>query len=381
MTDKAQIMIVDDAPANCKLLESFLLAQNYEPITCRSGQECLEQLTQHKPEIILLDVMMPGLNGYEVCSRIKENKEINHIPIIFISALDTLDDRLNGYNAGGDDYLGKPVDLSILLKKITLVMSNKQIKRQLKHDVEEMQSGFMNALNTGEEFGQVTHFVEQCLQANNYEQLFQAVFESMKNFNLKTSAQIRYNDQVITLNSDGEKLPLEKELMLKAQFDSQILEVGSKMFISYVHFSLLIKNSPIDDTIRIERLKEHLVAIAKVCNHRIKSIAIEKNAQYQKDISSLFQEGTSSLEALHSNLETHIQKALTITQNMSKKVIDEHNISCLDEKQKKELMSIVHYSSTQCKELSQELSTLMNEHNIIKTTLQKIIEKINSSLN
>jgi len=379
MTDKLQMMIVDDEPANCKLLE-IALASKYETITCRSGQECLDQLEKHQPAIILLDVMMPGLNGYEVCSRIKENEQTAHIPIVFVSALDTLDDRLSGYNAGGDDYIGKPVDLSILLKKIDLIITNQQSKQQLESDVEEMQSGFMSALNAGEEFGQVTHFVEQCLQAQNYEQLFHAIFESMSTFNLNTAAQIRYNNQIITLNSDGEDSPLEKELILKAQFNGQILEFGSRIFISFAHFSLLIKNSPSENPERIERLKEHLVAIAKVCNHRVKSISTENNLQSHKDIASLFQETTLSLETLNSNLETHIKKAVSISQNMGHKVVDEASFPCLSEAQRKELMTIVNHSSNQCKELSKELSTLMNEHHAIKSTLQQIIQQINTSL-
>ncbi len=379
MTDKLKMMIVDDEPANCKLLEVALGSQ-YETITCRSGQECLDQLETHQPEIILLDVMMPGLNGYEVCSRIKENGQTAHIPVVFVSALDTLDDRLSGYNAGGDDYIGKPVDLSILLKKLELIITHKQSKQQLENDVEEMQSGFMSALNAGEEFGQVTHFVEQCLQAQNYEQLFHAIFESMSSFNLSTAAQIRYDDQIITLNSDGEDSPLEKELILKAQFNGQILEFGSRIFISFAHFSLLIKNSPTDNPERIERLKEHLVAIAKVCNHRIKSISTENNLQSHKDIALLFQESTLSLESLNNNLETQIKKALSISKNMEDKVVDEDSFPSLSEIQRKELMTIMNHSSHQCKALSKELNTLMNEHNAIKSTFQKIIQQINTSL-
>lgn len=378
MSHKLPIMIVDDEPANRKLLE-VVLAPKYTTITCNSGQECLDQLTQEHPEIILLDVMMPDLNGYEVCSRIKENAETAEIPIVFISALDTLDDRLNGYNAGGDDYLGKPVDLSILLKKIELILANKQNKQQLEHDVEEMQSGFMNALNAGEEFGHVTHFTEHSLLAKNYDQLFNAVFESMKNFDLETAAQIRDEDQVITLNSNGESLPLEKELMLKAQFNGQVLEFGSRMFISFAYFSLLVKNVPDDDPDRIERLKEHLSAIAKVCNLRVQAISSEQNVESHKETASLIESTSISLEELNKELEIHIKKAISIAQTMGQKIIHKDTLPDLNEVHREELMAIINHSTEECNELGKHLQKLMNEQNTISDTLQKITKKMNTS--
>lgn len=376
MTTKPLIMIVDDEPANCKLLE-VILAEDYITITCTSGQECLDQLVHHSAEIILLDVMMPNLNGYEVCKRLKENDETSHIQVIFISASDTLDDKLNGYNAGGDDYLGKPVNLSILLKKIELMLKNKKIKQQLISDVEYMQSGFMNALSMGEEFGQVTHFIEQCLTAPNYVQLFYTFFTCMKDFDLHTAAQIRNQDEIITLNSEGESLPLEKELMLKAQFDDHILEFGSKIFISYPHFSVLVKNLPIDTPDRIERLKEHLRAIAKTCDFRVKAIKAEHHLQSHKDIAELFKEAALSLQDINQQLQEQANSFIFTTQEMQKEVEGMLNSFPLKKQQKEDVMAVIKQSSEKCN----TLNLLLNEHNThyalhhIAKKMNKVIDK------
>ena len=308
-TNKPLIMIVDDEPSNILLLERTLQS-DYTTICCASGLECLKQLKKQQPEIILLDVMMPGLNGYEVCAQIKENNDTAHIPVFFISASDTLDARLKGYNAGGDDYLEKPVKLSILLKKIELILINKKNKQQLTEELDHVQSGFMHALNMGEEFGQVTHFIEQCLAVQTHEQLLCTFFKAMRHFELHSAAQIRIEKKTITLNSDGDCLPLEKELLLKAQFDGRILEFGSRLFISYGQFSLLVKDAPVDDPDRIQRLQEHLCAIARICDYRIKAIENEQHVQSHKEITTLLNNTLLSLEHIIQTLDDNTENNL-----------------------------------------------------------------------
>lgn len=365
-------MIVDDESANCKLLVKALASQ-YETITLHSGKECLDYLTHDQPEIILLDVMMPGLNGHEVCSQIKKNEATKNISVVFISALDTLDDRLNGYNAGGDDYLGKSVDLSTLLNKIQLILNNKKENQKLAEDVEEMQSGFMTALNMGAETDQVTNFIEQCLVAKNYDQLLNAFFESMQGFNLKTVAQIRSKDEVLTINSSWKSLPLEQELMLKAQFDGRILEFDQRMFINYESFSLLVKNSPIEDPDLVGRLRDHLAVIANACDFRIKAIGTEINLQSHLEIASFFKKTTQSIEKINKGLDADNKKAISISHSLGQRIEEKLIFLGLEEDQEKILMEIIDTSTN-------DLSLLMEKQSEIKDTLGDIVQQMNQTL-
>ncbi|GBF25290.1 response regulator PleD [bacterium MnTg02] len=114
----ARILVVDDVPANIKLLEARLSAEYFEVATARSGPEALKICEEERIDVVLLDVMMPGMDGFEVCSHLKANPTTLHIPIILVTALDQSVDRVNGLQAGADDFLTKPVDEVALLTRV-----------------------------------------------------------------------------------------------------------------------------------------------------------------------------------------------------------------------------------------------------------------------
>ena len=95
----ARVLVVDDIVANVRLLEAKLTAEYFEVVTAMNGLDALEAVQRSKPDIILLDVMMPGIDGIEVCSRLKSNPATRHIPVIMVTALDQPEDRLRGLNA------------------------------------------------------------------------------------------------------------------------------------------------------------------------------------------------------------------------------------------------------------------------------------------
>ena len=118
----ARILVVDDILANVRLLEAKLTAEYFEVITAMNGLDALEAIARNKPDLVLLDVMMPGLDGIEVCKRIKSNPATQHIPVVMVTALDQPEDRVRGLNAGADDFLTKPVnDISLFCRIKSLV--------------------------------------------------------------------------------------------------------------------------------------------------------------------------------------------------------------------------------------------------------------------
>ncbi|MBX3456683.1 PleD family two-component system response regulator [Ferrovibrio sp.] len=106
----ARILIVDDIRTNVKVLEAKLTSEYYEVFTAASGPEALEKAHSTNPDLILLDVMMPGMDGFEVCRRLKADPETAHVPVIMVTALGDPEDRVQGLSAGADDFLTKPVD-------------------------------------------------------------------------------------------------------------------------------------------------------------------------------------------------------------------------------------------------------------------------------
>ncbi len=114
----ARVLVVDDILPNVKLLEAKLASEYYEVLTATSGQEALDKVERDSPDIVLLDVMMPGMDGFEVCRKIKENPEHAHIPVVMVTALTDAADRVRGLEAGADDFLSKPLNDTALMARV-----------------------------------------------------------------------------------------------------------------------------------------------------------------------------------------------------------------------------------------------------------------------
>src|SRR5271163_5231609 len=128
----ARVLVVDDILSNVKLLEAKLTAEYFDVVTAFNGLECLTKIAESAPDIVLLDVMMPGMDGFEVCRRIKRNPQTAHIPIVMVTALDQVSDRVAGLGAGADDFLTKPVDDAALFARVRSLVRLKMMTDELR---------------------------------------------------------------------------------------------------------------------------------------------------------------------------------------------------------------------------------------------------------
>jgi response regulator RpfG family c-di-GMP phosphodiesterase len=129
--DRPRILCVDDEPWNLELLESILVPEGYEPVLARNGSEALETLRRQPIDVVLLDVMMPVMGGYEACRRIKADESLRNTPVVMITALKEKQDRIRGIEAGAEEYLSKPFDRDEVVARIRMLLRIKELNDRL----------------------------------------------------------------------------------------------------------------------------------------------------------------------------------------------------------------------------------------------------------
>ena len=149
MNREGVILIVDDEASACDTLEAFLFPEGYTLAFARNGTEALTSAAELTPDLILLDVMMPDMNGFEVCQRLRADMKLNVVHIVMITALDDRSSRLRGLEVGADEFLSKPFDSAELLARVRTVMQLNRYRRLLTEQarfswvVEQAQDGYL----------------------------------------------------------------------------------------------------------------------------------------------------------------------------------------------------------------------------------------------
>jgi PAS domain S-box-containing protein len=146
---KSKILVVDDEMLNVELLDG-MLSHDYVVLKAYNGSEALLEVERSLPDLILLDIMMPGINGYDVCKTLKSNKKVMHIPIVMVTALKERADRIKAIEAGADDFLSKPVDVYELTARVKSLVRIKQFYDALMNEQDKLLT-FKSAVDSMED--------------------------------------------------------------------------------------------------------------------------------------------------------------------------------------------------------------------------------------
>jgi len=287
MTRK-HIMVVDDAPANL-LLVLRVLEEDYRVTCVESGKECLDRLSEQPVDLILMDMLMPKMNGYECCRHIKQEYHYHLTPVIFLSGQTQLKDKLKGYEAGGADYLTKPCDIHELLNKVEYNLN-----------VVAKSRGRIFDFNSFASIGsQQTDPVQQFQQASAHchttEALSELLLNTLNCFNFDACLQFRTGLGPQNIGLTDNCTPLEETLMKEVVGNPNVMAFARLILCASDGISILIKNMPTDDPALCRQLKDTLATLLTHASHRLSKIPAQGERQSTLN-QSLTHQNTYSLE-------------------------------------------------------------------------------------
>lgn len=271
MTNKPNVLVVDDERFIQDMMEEGL-KRSSNVVAAFDGESALRLAQAAPPDLIICDVEMPGIDGYETCRRLKAIPALAHIPVIFVSGKDLIEDRLKGFEAGGDDYVTKPFNLLFLEAKVKALVALSKARRELSENVNVASSTAMTAMTSMGELGILLEGLKGYNASVNYQQLAEAMLACLGAFDLKGCVQLRTPRETLTYASNGPASPLDISVITHMSAMGRIEYFKSRMSITYEHVSILISNMPQEDGDRCGRLRDHLAMLVEAAEVRLLSL-------------------------------------------------------------------------------------------------------------
>ena len=278
----SKILVVDDEPINQNFIKG-LLEGGYDVRACDSAEMCLELMGSWVPDLFLLDVNLPGMGGLELCRQLKASPELEVIPVIFVSALNDADARLDGYEAGCDEYMGCPFSSWELLKKIELTLASKKALDTYRQRSDAASGAAMTAMTTAGEIGQVLHFFRESFATRSFVELADKLIEVVNFYGVSSIVEIKTNFEIVQRTFRGNMFSVaEKKVMDSLRGVKNIHSFGARTAFNYHSVSLIAMNMPADDPDKAGRLRDHIAMLVEGANSRAEMIILEQKSEDQR---------------------------------------------------------------------------------------------------
>ncbi|MDX1320780.1 MAG: response regulator [Oceanospirillum sp.] len=358
--EKNRVLIVDDAVQDIAVVMGVLSAQ-YAVQVATSGLNALEQAKgTYTPDVVLLDVSMPEMDGYEVCRRFKSDGELKEIDIIFVSANDSIEEKLKGYDVGGLDYVTKPVNPAELMRKIELAIQSKQERKSILEEKNYAFNTAMTAMSTAGELGVVMDFFRKLSGVENHQQLAEQVAGSLRQYDLKTMIRLKNLDGDFYLDSEGAPAQLAKELLTKVAESGRIIEWNERAVFNFGSISVLIKNMSEDADLR-GRYRETVAMIIEGATTKLE--VLNRDVQ----LSQLIRDAQQALTEVDQEQLEHKQKTQKLVESLTQDLERSFLAWELTETQEDTLMemvnntidkSVLHFEAGE--EIDQKMRTVLD---------------------
>ncbi len=284
------VFSVDDDPLIREIVADILSVGDADHAACKvisfaDAEACLARLETDVPDIFLLDVSLPGMDGYELCRPIPARAASRERPVIFISGQETIEARIAGYDAGGEDFLVKPFAPEELLRKIRLARTARATREKLREEAANADQLATLALASMDESSLVLQFMSKLIGWETERDIAEGLLELMKRYGLDGVVRCRIAERIYTLSAKGPNVPLDESIIEHVQTMGRIFEFGSRGVYNFDQTALIVNNMPLADPDFSGRIRDNLAIAAQGSDARLLSIELaEANQKKQHGI-------------------------------------------------------------------------------------------------
>ncbi|MFC7420418.1 two-component system response regulator [Iodobacter arcticus] len=279
--EKPLVLIVDD---DLFMLDFIFdaLSETCNVITAENGKAALQLTQQQRPKLVLADVIMPEMDGYELCRQIKSDFDISDTPVLFLSALDGIEDRLQGFDVGGEDFVLKPANPKVLQAKVAHVLQLIEERQQLKSQAQYATNTAMMAMTSMSETGLLIEGLKHFNRCNTPVELAKSLLNALALFEVDSVVEFLLPaGKSLAVNTRGPASALETSILHHMATMDRITQFKSRMSITFPHIRTLICNMPEHDPDRCGRLRDHLAILIEATEAKLEALNTMVQAKQQ----------------------------------------------------------------------------------------------------
>jgi CheY-like chemotaxis protein/cell division protein ZapA (FtsZ GTPase activity inhibitor) len=369
MTSPFKVFIVDDDPIVIEVLQSILEPDcAVEAFT--TAEDCLARLSTAKPDMFLLDVSLPGMDGYTFCRQLKDDGAFHRIPVTFVSSHDTIDARVLGYDAGGEDFIVKPFEPEEVLRKLKVAQNIVQQQSSLAEQVEAAEYLSSLVMASMDETGILLQFMSKLIAWESTQEIAEGLLELLQRYRLDGVVQTRMVQGTQTLSAAGTNLPLEISVIDHVRKLGRIFEFRKRSVHNFERITLMVNDLPLNDPEYCGRLRDHLSVAAQSVDSRLKAIETdEANRRSQAGILLALESVSETIMALHDAHQRDSAESATLMISLQESLVNSFFRLGLTEGQESFLQNMVG-------DFMKRMAELQNRGVETQTTLQKLNDNL-----
>ena len=367
------VLIVEDDPNLMELNALHIEMEGYQTLRAENAESALilMEKTEKPADLILSDIVMPGMDGYKFCKQVHHHSLWKDIPFIFVSSLSTLEERLKGYEVGGDDYITKPIDPKELTQKIAKVLEIRHKNKELQEMACQSQSVAMQAMTYSSDLGQVIEFFKQSVDSKGFTELAELFFNYMRNHGLHSSIQFYTRSGQMSFGDRGDISPLEANVIEMSRKKSRFFDFGARTIINYKDFSILIKNMPIDDPEKYGIYKDTIGTLCNAIEARTNVLLNDDKNRQRSELVEAIQEAMGGLKSTMAEIQKENMCAIDTMIND----IDNAMMTLgLEEEQEKDIRGIAEKAMDAVEGVFGRVVFIESQFDTVQERLEKIFK-------